>query len=87
VAKDKEEKLAIIRGVQCGVGDYGKFALWFSTYISENTTALQVIEGGKAVAEFVEECDVRNIQDLDGKPVWVEVDGGLIKLLRPCVFK
>ena len=76
-----EERLAIIKEVQCGVGDYGKAALWFTTYISDCSAALQVIEWEDA-AKLIESSGVRHVDSLNGKSCYVEVGNGLIRFKR-----
>lgn len=74
-----DKQMAIVKGVHCGVGDRGRFALWFNVYISECVAALQVFQGGEEVARIVEAAGVGDVKELDGRPCWVECDGSLIR--------
>lgn len=77
----KSEQLAIIRNVNCGVGDYGKACLWFDAYIGECAAALQVIEWG-AAGKLLEEAGIADVNKLNGRPCYVEVGGGMILFKR-----
>lgn len=72
------KQLARIKNVHFGVGDYGRTALWFDSYTSENEAALQVLDVPEAV-KLIEAAGVRDVGDLAGKNVWVEVNGIIIK--------
>ena len=75
------EKLAIIKDVNIGVGDYGKPALWFTTYTSACSAALQVF-GWKEAGELLEKAGVRSAMSLEGKSCIVEEGGGMIKFVK-----
>lgn len=77
-----DKQLAVIKNFNIGVGDRGRPAIWFSTYISESTAALQVIEGQEAIYEFINNSRLTDITKIEGKTCWVEVDGSRIKFLR-----
>lgn len=81
-----EKQLAIIRQVECGVGDYGQAALWFSTFITESGAALQVFDWDQA-REVIEAYGVRDVHQLEGKPCWVNASGSLIRWVGPAVFR
>jgi len=75
------EQIAIIKNVKIGVGDRGRAWLSFDTYVSECAAALQVVEWD-AAKQVIEDADVGDVHDLNGKPCWVETDGTFIKFLR-----
>lgn len=75
-------QLAIMKGVHFGVGDYGKVYMWFSTYVSECSAALQVLSIEQAV-ELLQAAGVDNVDKLNGKPCWVKVGGSLIQYDGP----
>lgn len=73
------EQLAIISDVHMGAEDHYGAALWFHVAISEGAGALQVIPYDQA-KDIV--SSVEDIKSLNGKPCWVEVDGGYIRFQR-----
>lgn len=79
------EQLAVIRNVNCGVGDRGRFALWFTTYIKECVAALQVFEDPVEIAKVVESAGVSSVFDLKNKTCWVLVEDHRMQFLR--IFK
>lgn len=81
MSEEKKEQLAIIKGVRCGVGDRGRAWLSFSTYVSDCSAALQIVEWD-AAKQVLEDADVQDVHQLNGKPCWVEVDRGMIVFLR-----
>lgn len=72
------KKMAIIRNVHIGAEDHYGAALWFDTYVSEASAALQVIPWEMAY-DIVKRVD--DIKHLEGKPCWVEEEGGLIRFI------
>lgn len=72
------KQLARIKNVHFGVGDYGHVNLWFDTYIEEHVAALQVLDLDAAVT-LIKAAGVRDVADLAGRNVWVEVDGPMIR--------
>ena len=72
--KDNEQ-LAIIEGVGFGNRDVGSPVLFFSTMLSEGTGALQIL-GGKEALDLIKAYGVYDVKDMDGKPIWVECNGG-----------
>lgn len=75
------EKLAIIRDVNIGVGDYGHPALWFTVYLSKCEAALQVFNWEQA-GKLIEESGVRNVSSLNGMSCIVDEQGHMIKFMR-----
>ena len=76
------EQLAIIRRPGYGTRDFrGKVGLWFDTYTSETSGALQCLFGEDADRVF-HESGVYSVEKLEGKPCWVECEGGMMKFLR-----
>jgi hypothetical protein len=73
------EQVAIIRNVGIGGRDVGRPVLWFDTYIRESSAALQII-GWEQAGELL--AGIREVRELEGRPCWVEADGGMIKFLR-----
>ena len=71
------KQLAIMKGVDFGLRDAGTPVLWFSTYISECSAALQVLVG-REIEIFLKDSGCYSIKELEGKSCWVECDGGLI---------
>lgn len=75
----ERQQLAIIKQVHCGVGDRGYAALWFSTYITEGSAALQVF-GWEEAKTIIEAYGVSDVARLEGKPCWVDTSAaGLIR--------
>ena len=72
------EKLAIIKNVNIGVGDYGHPALWFDTYTSSCSAALQVF-GWEKAGELIKESGLRSVMSLEGKSCIVIDEDGLLK--------
>ena len=75
------EKLAIIKDVHLGVGDYGVPALWFTTYVSSCGAALQVFNWQQAY-DIILSANVGDINRLNGKSCLVDEGGGLIKFIK-----
>ena len=75
------EKLAIIKNVNIGVGDYGKACMWFDTYVDEHSAALQVLSWEKT-ATILEAACVRSALFLEGKACYVNDADGFIKFIR-----
>lgn len=83
---DEGKTLAIIRRVQCGVGDRGRAWLSFSVYVTECSAALTILEWDRA-KEVIEAYGVEDVQNLDGKPCWVDTSKpGLITWVGPAVI-
>jgi len=80
------EKIGIIKDVGFGCRDVGYPILFFSVYVSESVAALQILHHPYYV-DFIKEYGVWDIKDLEGKPVWVEDDDHIMKVLRPCTIK
>lgn len=72
----------IMRGVHFGHRDVGRPVLWFDTYTSESTAALQVLNAEQA-ASLLAETGVYDIGSLEGWPCELEVDGSRITFVRP----
>lgn len=77
-----DKQLAIIRGIGFGCRDVGRPVLFFSTYISEGAGALQIM-GGKDAMDFISAYQPYDVKDMEGKPVWVECDGSIVKVVAP----
>ena len=71
------KQLAIIKGVHFGVGDRGYVCMWFSAYVDEAAAALQVLSVDAAV-KLIKAMNVDNVDKLNGKPVWVNVNDNTI---------
>jgi hypothetical protein len=76
-----EKQLAIIKNVHCGVGDRGVACLWFDTYISECSAALQVLSWDDAKL-VIEKAGVSDVGRLAGRACWVEAGNGFIKFIE-----
>lgn len=74
-------QLAIMKGVTLGCGDIGIPCMWFSTYISENVAALQVLSWEQA-KELIKVSGMADAKTLEGKPCWVDVDNMTIKFIE-----
>jgi|HubBroStandDraft_6_1064221.scaffolds.fasta_scaffold3031126_2 hypothetical protein len=74
-------QMAVIRNVHVGGGDRGIPCLWFDTYISESSGALQVIDWETA-GELLRKGNVYDVKELNGKPCWVEHDDNIIRFLE-----
>lgn len=78
-----KKQLAIIKNVHCGVGDYGVACLWFDVHIDESSSALTVLDWERAKI-VIEKYGVRDVQQLNGKPCWVDTSTrGIIRFLEP----
>ena len=75
------EQLAIIKNVGFGNKDVGHPVLFFNSMVAESTGALQIIDGKEAL-DFIESYGVYDVKDLEGKPVWIERNGNIIKITR-----
>jgi len=67
-------QLAIMKDVGYGNRDLGRPCLFFNTYITEGTAALQVLVGDEA-EKAIRESGVYDVKELNGQSCWVEVDG------------
>lgn len=76
------KKLAIIKQVQFGIGDYGRMALWFTTYVDENGSALQVFHDPKEIEKILLDGRVSDVTKMNGKACWVNDDNGLIRFIE-----
>ena len=76
-----DERLAIIREVGIGNRDIGTPCMFFTTYISEGSAALQVLSW-KDAYEVIKESGVSDVDQLEGRPCWVKVGRGTINFLR-----
>ena len=72
------EKLAIIKNVNIGVDDYGEPALWFDTYTSSCTAALQVFNWDDA-KHIIKASGLRAVKSLEGKSCIVHEEKGIIR--------
>ncbi len=78
MSDEGKKTMAIIKDVRCGVGDRGRAWLQFSTYCSEASAALQIIEWEDA-KDVIEAYGVSDVSQLEGKPCWVDISApGLI---------
>lgn len=75
-----QEEMAIIEGVGFGMRDAGRPILWFGIRMLSGGS-LQVLSVSEAV-KMIEENDVRDIKDLNGKPCIVRVDGQIVKFVK-----
>lgn len=66
-----EKQLAIMKNVGYGCRDTGRPCLFFSTYISEGSAALQVLFG-KDADKAITDAGVYDIKDLEGRACWVK---------------
>ena len=73
------EQVAIISEVGIGCRDVGTPVLWFTVHTSESLASLQVLPWSDAY-EVLQQ--IREVQDLDGRPCWVECDGNMVKFVR-----
>jgi hypothetical protein len=69
-------QMAVIRNVGIGSRDVGSPVLWFNSYVTESSAALQVLSWDEAYEVLKSVYDVK---ELEGKPCWVDVEGGYIK--------
>ena len=75
------KQLAIIEGIGFGNRDVGYPVLFFSTMTSEGCGALQVLEGKEAM-DLIRAYGVYDIKGMEGKPIWVEVNGCKITVAK-----
>lgn len=75
------EKLAIIKDVHIGCGDYGKAVLWFATYTSDCVAALQVLDWDRA-REIIETNRIGDVNRLEGHPCYVNEEGHTMRFIR-----
>jgi hypothetical protein len=83
--REMVEKLAIIKDVKCGVMDRGVAMLAFTVYVSEGYAASQFLDWD-AAKEMIEAYDVSHVDQLNGKPCWVEQGGGMILYKKPALI-
>lgn len=76
------EQLAVIKNFNIGVGDRGRPAIWFDTYINEHEAALQVIEGAQAIYDLIDEAGLTDVTKIEGRVCWVATGNHLIRYLR-----
>lgn len=77
-----EERLAVIKDFNIGVGDRGVPAIWFSAYVNEVAAALQVIQGAEAIHEFIAATNLSDVTKIEGRTCWVDEGDGLIRYKR-----
>lgn len=79
--------MAIMMVVSCGKRD-GGLELRCSIHLNESRAGSRVFRGAELGA-LVEAFDVHHMQELNGKPCWVDVtsDPSTIKWLGPCLIK
>ena len=75
-----EKRLAIIKEVGFGNRDVGEPVLFFTAMIDECEGALQVLFG-KEATDLIKAYGVYDVKNMEGKPIWVEKDGGMIKVV------
>ena len=76
-----EEKLAIMKNVGIGLRDTNTPMLWFNTFVSEGSTALQCL-GWEDAFELIKAAGCTEVKHLEGKPCWVIDEGHTIRFLR-----
>lgn len=69
------KQLAIIKEVGYGCRDVGRPVLWFTVSTCDCGCALQVLSGKEADA-LIRDYGVYDVQELNGKPCFVEVGRG-----------
>lgn len=80
------KQMAIMKNVTFGMNDRDQVGLTFTTYLSESQAAGQFIPGELAL-EVIKKYGVSNVNQLNGKPCWVETDElTFIKFIEPCVI-
>ena len=79
---EPQETLAIIKEVGFGMRDGLKPMLWFTTYLSENTAALQCFTDPNEYEAIIKDADVYDVRKLDGRPCWVVRDNGIMRFRR-----
>jgi hypothetical protein len=84
---DDELTLAIVRRPGYGMRDMHVPGLWFDTYTSDCTAALQVFTQPEA-DEVIKAFGVRDVHDLEGLPCWVSGNqaGGFIRYVKPATM-
>ncbi len=78
---NENEVMAIIKQVGYGNRDVGRPCLWFTTYLTESSTALHVFFG-KQADDIIQSSEVYDVRELEGKPCWVTRHGQTIKFER-----
>ncbi len=78
------EQMAIIQGVGVGLRDTNHSVLWWSAHTGNAGSALHVFDWATA-ADIIKDYGVREVHELNGKPCWVEVEGGTMVYKRPCI--
>lgn len=68
------EQMAIIREVGYGCRDIGRPCLWFTTYTSEISAALQVFTGERA-DQIIRDSGKYDVHQMEGMACLVECDG------------
>lgn len=73
--------LAVIKAIDFGLRDVGVPCIWFTTYTSRATAALQCITGMERITDFFKEADCYSFKELEGKTCWAEETDGMIKFI------
>ncbi len=77
----KKEEVGIIRDVGIGHRDAHFPCLWFTVYTSEHLASLQILSW-KEAEKLIKDTGVYDVRHLEGKPCYVETDGGMSRFLR-----
>ena len=75
-----------MKNVHFGVRDRDTAMLYFNVWWSESETSLICLPCPYAV-NLIEKHQVSDIQKLDGKPCWIDVDGNTVKFVDLANFK
>ena len=80
--------MAIIRGVRFGLHDRrGEgVELAFAVYISETQSAPLSLDTAEDIAQIIEAYGVSDVSQLEGRPCWVEIIGGQVYWVKPCLL-
>jgi hypothetical protein len=75
------EKVAIIMDAHVGVRDAGGAMLWWTAEVHDGGHVLQCFYG-EDMLQRINEAQCYKVEDLNGKPIIVEVDRNSVKFLR-----
>lgn len=74
------KQMAIIKDVGFGVRDTNHAMLYFTVWMSESSASL-ICLNSKYTINLIETHQITNIENLEGKPCWVDVDGNSVKFI------
>jgi len=71
-----DEQMGIIKDIGMGNRDAGEPCIWF-TVRTITYSFLHIITGAEKIYDFISDCDVSDIHNLNGKPCRVRIEDGI----------